>query len=86
MCNSPFLFLLFQLCPVLFPVGFRLVDDLLEGAGGVSTLGNVDEEFVELGPHLLIHPKPGVEVLVVVEHLDLVLHQSGGLYLGVQML
>ena len=67
----------------ILPVGLGLVDDLLEGAGRVSALRDIHQEFVQLRAHLLVHAQTGVQVLVIAEHLDLVLHEGGGVDLGV---
>ena len=65
------------------PVRLCLVDGLFERPGGVGALGDIHQELIQLGPHLLVDAKPGVQVLVVAEHLDLVLHDGGGVDLGV---
>ena len=69
--------LLFLFRFVLFPVGFCLINGLFERAGGVGALGDVHQEFIQLGAHLFIHAQAGVEVFVIAEHLQLVLHHGG---------
>ena len=67
----------------VFPIFLGFLNDLFEGAGGVGALGDIHQELIQLGPHLLVHPKAGVEVLIIPERLDLVLHDGGRVDLGV---
>ena len=47
-----------------------------KGEGYSNDLGDVHQELVQLGAHLLIHAQTGVEVFVIAEHLQLV-HTNG---------
>ena len=67
----------------VFPIFLGFLNDLFEGAGGVGALGDIHQELIQLGPHLLVHPKAGVEIFIIPERLDLVLHDGGRVDLGV---
>lgn len=78
-----FLFLVGSIQNTKAPAVGHVHDDLLGRTGGIGVLGERGQEFIQLRLHLIVQAQLCVQLLVIAEHLQFVLHDGSQIDLGV---